>query len=220
MLVFIDSRVSPPSTPNPAFFHVTCPRHIAKDTLLRSSVLMNPSKTAKYGDEEVSVLPRDWTVSERMPYRKTYGLTANQRWSEAPTTADQWEHYALLPSGDAVPVGVLIARELIADGASAAAFTELWGGRCVLVGPDLVCLPNDGPLWTLIQELCAANGNRLGGLPDVIAIFPDGRVAMREAKNVSAKDRLGPKQHSFARTARQLLGDRLDLAVVEWGFPQ
>jgi hypothetical protein len=40
---------------------------------------------------------------------------------------------------------------------------------------------------------------------------------MREAKNVSAKDRLGPKQHSVARVVQQLFGARLDLAVVEWG---
>ena len=53
-------------------------------------------------------------------------------------------------------------------------------------------------------------------MPDVIALFPDGRVAMREAK-VRRKDRLSKTQHPFARVARTLLGDRLDLAVIEWG---
>lgn len=84
-------------------------------------------------------------------------------------------------------------------------------------GPDLICLPDNGPLPTLVAQLRAANRGRLGGLPDVIALFPDGKVALREAKNVAAKDRLGPKQHTFARAAQQLLGPRLDLALVEWG---
>jgi hypothetical protein len=50
----------------------------------------------------------------------------------------------------------------------------------------------------------------------VIALFPDGRVAMREAK-VRGKDRLSKTQHPFARLVRALLGGSLDLAVVEWG---
>ena len=177
-------------------------------------------KTTKYGDWDVPVLLRDWTAPAQLPYRKTYRLTAGQHWSDAETTEDQSEHYALLPDGQPVPVGVLIARELMASGATCAAFTELWAGRCVLVGPDLLCLPDDGPLQSLVASLRAANNKRLGGLPDVLGIYPDGRVAMREAKNIAAKDRLGPKQHTFARAAQQLLGDKLDLAVVEWGNPK
>lgn len=178
-----------------------------------------PNKTVKFGDWDVPVLMRDWVAPARMPYRKTYLLTTGQHWSEAATSEKMWEHYALLPDGQAVPVGILIARELMAAGASSAAFTELWGGRCVLVGPDLVCLADDGPLQSLVAELRAANENSLGGLPDVLGIFPNGRIAMREAKNVFAKDKLGPKQHNFACAAQRLLGERLDLAVVEWGLP-
>lgn len=178
------------------------------------------NKTIKYGDWDVPVLVRGWIAPDRMPYRKTYLLTAGQHWNEAPTSEKMWEHYAPLPDGQAVPVGILIARELVAAGASSAAFTELWGGRCVLVGPELVCLADAGPLQSLVAELRAANENNLGGLPDVLAVFPNGRVAMREAKNVFAKDKLGPKQHHFARVAQRLLGDRLDLAVVEWGLPR
>jgi hypothetical protein len=55
------------------------------------------------------------------------------------------------------------------------------------------------------------------GLPDAIGIFPDGRVALREAK-LAKKDRLNKNQHAFARAARTILGARLDLAVVEWGY--
>ena len=174
-------------------------------------------KTAMYGDWEVPVLVRDWIAHARLPYRKTYRLMPGQHWSEAMTTDDQWEHYARLPDGQAVPVGTLIARELIALGATSAVFTELWAGRCVLVGPDLVCVPEEGPLRRLLDELRAANGGCLGGLPDVLGLFPDGRVAMREAKNVVAKDRIRSNQHAFARIAQQLFGERLDLAIVEWG---
>lgn len=123
----------------------------------------------------------------------------------------------MLPDSQPAPVGVLIARELVASGAQAAAFTQLWAGTCVLVGPDLVCLSDDSPLHELIAQIRVVTGGRLGGLPDVVAVFPDGRVAMREAKNVASKDRLGTKQHSLARVVQRLFGPRLDLAVVEWG---
>lgn len=176
-----------------------------------------PARRIRYGDLGVPVLVRGWTAAPRQPYRKTYRLTPGQHWSEAPISERQWENYVLLPDGQAVPVGALLADELRAEGASSAVFTELWAGRCVLVGPDLVCVREDGALGELLAKLRAAAGGSLGGLPDVIGLFRDGRVVMREAKNVSAHDRIGRKQHRFARLARELLGQRLDLAVVEWG---
>lgn len=94
---------------------------------------MRRAKTAKYGDWVVPVLARDWVAPARLPYRKTYRLTAGQHWSQAPTTDAQWEHYAVLPDGQPVPVGLLLVREFVAAGASAAAFTEQWAGRCVMV---------------------------------------------------------------------------------------
>jgi len=177
----------------------------------------NP-RTAKFGDTEVPVLERDWTTTaERLPYWKTYGLKPGQHWKDAAITKAQWEYYVLLEDGP-VPVGALIARELMAEGATSAVFTEMWGGL-VLVGPDLVCVNENGDIRKVLDELRTATGGSLAGLPDVIACFPDGRIAMREAKHVSTnyKDRLGPKQHAFARVAQRLFGDRLDLAVVEWG---
>ena len=174
------------------------------------------NRIIKYGDAEVSVIERSWKAAERLPYRKTYSLKPGQNWKDAAVTPAQWEHYVLLDDGEAIPVGAAITRELIVEGASSAVFTELWGG-VVLVGPDLVCVQEEGSIRDLLDALRSATGGSLGGLPDVIAVFPDGRVVMREAKNVAAKDRLGPKQHAFASVAQKLLGDRLDLAVVEWG---
>ena len=172
--------------------------------------------TIRYGDDQVPVIERTWRVAPLEPYRKTYVLKPGQRWTDAPTTPKQWEHYVQLDDGTSIPVGAAICRELMASGAISAVFTEMWGGL-VLVGPDLVCVGCDGEIGAVLKALRSANGGLLGGLPDVIGIFPDGRIAMREAKNIGAKDRLGPKQHAIAREARRLFGQRLDLAVVQWG---
>lgn len=177
---------------------------------------MNIERTIRYGDANVPVIERFWRTAERLPYRKTYRLKPGQHWKEADVTPSQWEYYVLLDNGDAVPVGAVIAHELRVKGALSAVFTELWGG-VVLVNPDLVCVQEDGLIKELLDTIRAETGGRLGGLPDVIAMFPDGRVAMREAKNVEKKDRLRQNQHDFARVAQRLLGNKLDLAIVEWG---
>ncbi len=171
--------------------------------------------TIMLGGEEVPLLRRDWRSGKRQPLRKTYTLQPGQHWHDAELTPDQWEHYVQVDDQEQIPVGALIARELVNDGASHAVFTELWGG-CVLVNQDLVCVAAEGKLGQILDEIREANSGNLGGLPDVMAVFPDGRIAFREAKNVAAKDRLGPKQHEMAKLLRQLYGTRLDLAVVEW----
>jgi len=171
-------------------------------------------RTTRYGNADVPVHEREWTAAERQPYRKTYSLKPGQHWKDAETTELQWEHYPTRSDGTFVPVGALIAEELLHEGATIAVFIEMWGG-VVLVGSDLICIPAEGPLGELLDKLRVANGGSLAGLPDVIAIFPDGRVAMREAKNIAAKDRLGPKQHAFADVARRVLGEKLNLGVVE-----
>ena len=170
--------------------------------------------TIRFGDDEVPVQERCWPCAPASPYRKTYKLKPGDRWCDAPTTNEQFEWYVDL-DGEVMPVGAAIARELIGEGATWVCFTELWGGA-VLVGPDLVCQPLTGPPAALLDRLRTANGGRLGGLPDVIGEWPDGRVVMREAKTPKSHDRLRANQHSFARSARLLLGDSLDLAVVSW----
>lgn len=149
------------------------------------------------------------------PYYRTDQLKPGLRWGDMSTAGKYREHYVQLDDGP-IPVGVMIARELMDAGASAAVCTDLTLGNIVLLGPDLVCTPLQGELGRILEELFAANGNRWSGLPDAVAVFPDGRVALREAK-VAKKDRLNKNQHDFARAALALLGDRLDLAVVEWG---
>ena len=173
------------------------------------------SATIRWGDDEVPVFQRNWRRhATRLPYRKTYRLKVGERWHDAPTTEAQWEHYVEL-ANDVVPAGAVIARELLVDGAVAALWTECWGG-VVFMSPDCIAVQPEGELGDILHQLHARNGARWAGLPDVIALFPDRRVAMREAK-VKRKDRLSKTQHGFARVARALLGDRLDLAVIEWG---
>jgi len=180
--------------------------------------MQDEPQTVLYGDWNVPILERDWKAHPiRMPYRKTFRLRPGESWTEAETAEKIWETYALRDDGLAVPVGALIAGELMATGAKEAVFTELFGGRFVMVNAELVCVPFSGELYDLIGMLRKARGESLGGLPDVIAIFQDGRVAMREAKNVASKDRIGKNQHEFARTAQKELGARLDLAIVQWG---
>jgi hypothetical protein len=203
------------------------------------------ARTIGYGKMEVPVLERAWTTTaKRVPYRKTYVLKPGQHWKDAPVTPDQWEYYVLLEDAevslrgercapvivypqdrqfrlDCVPAGAAIARELKIEAATSVVWTELWAGRRVLMGPDLICVDEEGPIRELLKQLRIATGRRLlGGLPDVVACFPDGRIAMREAKHVATKykDRLGPKQHELATVAQRLFGSRLDLAVVEWGL--
>ncbi|CAB4365429.1 MAG: hypothetical protein F2681_15010 [Actinobacteria bacterium] len=172
-------------------------------------------RTIRYGNAEVRLIERDWDVADRANYRMTYRLTPGEHWRDAPESDGQFEYYVNL-DGEVMPVGVAIARELLAEGADWACFTELWG-KFVIVGADLICQPLAGPVGELIDQLRAANGDRLGGLPDVLAGFPDGQIAMREAKTPRSADRLRANQHRFADVARMVLGDRLDLAVVEWG---
>jgi hypothetical protein len=66
------------------------------------------------------------------------------------------------------------------------------------------------------MDIRAANGNKWAGLPDALAIFPDGRIVMREGKLVG-KDKVSDTQHAFARAACSLFASRVDFGVIEWG---
>jgi hypothetical protein len=175
------------------------------------------SRTINYGGVHVPVLVRQWKRRKEMtPYYRTDFLKPGQRWSEMPTVGNYTEHYVQLSDGP-IPVGALIARELRDEGAIVAVMTDLTMGRLVLVDPDLFCVAPSPPLSDLLETLRIANAGVWAGLPDAIALFSDGRVAMREAK-VAKKDRLNKPQQAFAQAARSVLGEKLDLAVVEWGY--
>jgi len=177
---------------------------------------MTDSPTIKYGSVDTEVIRCRWTPAPQSPYRKTYGLKPGESWMDAPVTEKQWECYVIEADGSHVPVGAKIARDLITEGAIQAVFIELWGG-CVLVDHTLTCIEPTGQILEILEMVKKHNQGKLAGFPDVIAIFPDGKVVLREAKCVDAKDRLNPAQHKLADLFRSLLGDKLDLKVVEWG---
>jgi hypothetical protein len=134
------------------------------------------------------------------------------QWSLSDPRNREW--YVQLPEGS-IPPGAIAARELLAEGASVSVWTDCWGGRAVFMSPELVCVELAGELRDILQTIRAANGNKWFGLPDVIGIFPDGRVVMREMK-LAGKDKLRDTQHAFARLARRLFPDRIRFEVIEW----
>lgn len=175
------------------------------------------STTIVLGGEEVPVIGRPWVSAVRMPHKKTYNLLPGQHWSLAEETSDQWEYYVKINNNVHIPVGALIAQDLVDEGAIAAAFTEQWAGKCVLINQNLFCVSGEGGLVQILDNIRHKNNGCLNGLPNVMALFPDGRVLFRETKHVRAKDGLGQKKHDLATLLRQLYGNSLDLAVVEWG---
>ncbi len=165
------------------------------------------SKIVSYGDFTVSKIERDWPrTPKHLPYRKTYLLKPGQRWHDAPvdlfSSLSEW--YVQLPDGP-VPSGAVAARELLAEGASLALWTECYvGGRVVFISPDI------------LRAIKAANNNKWAGLPDAIGLFPDGRIVMRDAK-LAGKDKVSITQHAFARAAASLFPGRIEFGVIEWG---
>src|SRR5437879_6566340 len=74
-------------------------------------------RTIKYGDEHVLLLERRWPRRKSMtPYYRTDLLKPGDNWRGAPIKGKYTEHYVQLVDGP-VPVGVLIARELLDEGA-------------------------------------------------------------------------------------------------------
>jgi len=173
-------------------------------------------ETCLLGGRAVPVLVSDWEGLRGQPYRRTYNLKPGESWFDMTTTSEQTEVYAL-DGTVGIPVGAMIARELIAQGASWACFTEMWGAGRVLVGPDLVCVEQSGDVAAVMQELHEAVG-KWAGLPDVVGRWPDGRIILREAKCTATKDKVSEAQHEFFAALWATMPDRIDAAVVQWGL--
>jgi hypothetical protein len=208
---------------------------------------MNKRGTATCEGRDVSIIQRRWKPAGKVPFREVCKLTPGQHWldaPEAPTASNYSQHYVLLQDPmpmasitswtpviiypedrqlglQYIPAEIAIARELITEGALCAVFTDCWARR-IFMDTDLWCVQEDSlPIHDFVKALRQTLPKRplLGGLPDVLACFPDGRIAMREAKHVAAKyrDRLGVNQREIARVARTLWSNKVDFAVVEWG---
>jgi hypothetical protein len=182
-------------------------------------------RTIMYGDIEVPVLERNWQGGSE-PYRYVIYLKPGQRWHDAKVTPNKLptECYVQTPEGS-IPPGALAARELLAEGASLAVWTDTWSHSAVFMSPDLICVELTGELWDMLQKIKAATHNRWSGLPDAIAVFPDGRIVMREMKFVGrdkrthrlGRDKLTERQHAFARVIESLFPGRIEFGVIEWG---
>ena len=75
---------------------------------------------------------------------------------------------------------------------------------------------SDEPIHGLIVQFMAVSEGRIGGFPDVVAFWDDGRISLQEMK-LSGKDALKLKQHQAADRLRKLLGAKAELSVLEWG---
>ena len=175
--------------------------------------------TIAYGSQDVPVVERpQWQPVFRCPYRRLRELTPTTTWFDLnPPSPDKlWETHVAQPTGTAMHPGVLAAQELINTGARHAYVVEAWDGRNGVMRADLHGASADEPIHGLIDRFMKANEGRLGGFPDVVAFWDDGRVSLQELK-LHRKDQLKAKQHAAADCLRSLLGDRLDLKVLEWG---
>jgi hypothetical protein len=119
-----------------------------------------------------------------------------------------------------IPAEAAIARELLAQGAEWAIFSDCFTHGRTFVQPDLKCVEPQGELAAMLDRLRAATSRpNLGGLPDVIAKLDTGMIAFREAKYVTKnyRDAWGPKQENMASAAMKLWPGNIDIAIVEWG---
>ena len=119
-----------------------------------------------------------------------------------------------------IPAEAAIARELLAQGAEWAIFSDCFTHGRTFVLPDLRCIEPQGELAAMLHQLREVTSRpNLDGLPDVIAKLANGMLAFREAKYVTKKyrDVWGPKQENMASTAMELWPGKIDVAIVEWG---
>jgi hypothetical protein len=177
-----------------------------------------------FGDENVPVIEAVLPVTCQL-YRNVFRLSVGQHFDEAAIAPKQYAHYQTLEDGCVIPVEALVARQMCdIHGASYAVFTECWMSRVVIFDVTLMCvaagqcrtrLHGNIPVKELLHQIQDLNGGTLAGVPDVIALGRDDRVFLRDVKRAD-KDRVAETQHRFARSAKRLLGTRLDLAIVEF----
>lgn len=144
-------------------------------------------------------------------------MKPGQRWADMADVTCKYNEYYVKHDGEQLPVGVMIAREFEQQGALVAVCTDLTLGRFRVLDTATICIIPVPPLSNILEDLRAANGGKLTGLPDAIGVFPDGRVVLYDGK-VAKKDCLNVNQHAFANAIRKALGNRFEFGVVEWGY--
>ncbi len=175
--------------------------------------------TIAYGNQQVDVILRpQWQPIQRCPFKSLRSLTPDTSWFDLqPMNPDSmWETHVLQPSGHTIPPGLLAAQEFLNAGARHAYVVEAWDGPNGVMRADLHGANADEPIHGLIQQFLAVSEGRLGGFPDVVAFWDDGRITMQEVK-LQGRNLLKGNQHAAADRLRGLLGNRLDLSILMWG---
>ena len=174
--------------------------------------------TIAYGNQSVPLHQRPhWRPVPYSRWRRLKGLTPTSRWFDLPpASANQWETHVAQGLGPPIPPAALAAQEWINAGARSAYVVEAFEGRQGVMRADWYGAGSDEPIHGLIDQFMAASDGRLGGFPDVVAFWDDGRISLQELK-LSGKDALKPKQHAAADRLRELFGARAELSVLEWG---
>lgn len=159
-----------------------------------------------------------WEPSFGCPNRYFHNLAPGASWWDLPEADPAKASQTFVVQRDTAPIppDVLAARELLAAGACTAYAIDLWGGSACLMDADMRGVAPTADIRVLLQLFHQANGQSLGGFPDVAAFWADGTITLRELK-LHNKDRLGEKQHRAADVLRQLIGPKLDLRVLVWG---
>ena len=192
----------------------------------------------------IPTLRRYWqSTGTGVQFYGMHDLKVGDRWwRDNPTPTKFTQHYVSIEGLDAgiadlerrpvvylediargiqyIPAEAAIARELLAQGAEWAIFSDSFGRGRAFVQPDLKCVEPQGELASMLNRLREATSRpTLGGLPDVIAKLAAGIFAFREAKYVTKKykDVWGPKQEEISSIAMKLWPDKIDVAIVEWG---
>ena len=179
--------------------------------------------TIAYGNQAVPLQRRPhWRPVPRCPYRRLKELTPTSRWFDLPAANAEtlWETHVAQELGAPIPPAALAAQDWINAGARSAYVVEAWeggnGGKPGVMRADWHGTSSDEPIHGLIEQFMAASDGRIGGFPDVVAFWDDGRISLQELK-LSGKDALSAKQHQAADRLRGLLGARADLSILEWG---
>ena len=212
----IAERISPTSSSS----HGPVCRLLDRFEVRTKMAIKKSEDTICFGSERVPLYRATWKRAPDQPYRRTYDMQPGDRWFEMPTSKEQKEIYALDESCSTVPIGAMVARHLKREGGETV-FVELWKGTVVLVDENLICVaPAESAAGPILQRYKERSGKRgAGGFPDVVAVFPDSRIAFREIKK-KKKDRVSRDQHKAADILRGMYGSRADLAIVEWEPPE
>ena len=174
--------------------------------------------TRKWGSQIAKVQFVELWEGVNSPYRRLANLKPGQSWFDLPEEKKESasQHFVKQLKGDSIPPEAAAAQMLISEGAEEAYVIENWHGIGVM-SHDLRGVNKEGcKVWDLIEKYKQHSGRKYGGgFPDVVAYWSDGSVSMCEVK-IKNKDDLNNNQKRGVESYVAILGDKLDLRIIEW----